>query len=174
MRKALASYTPQVVNTTESTIKRWHNSTLDIANEILHLVNCVFGKVIFSLDFHQQDPAFGYAIIRRRQQVNRQFNKGATFLEFFTHFNVPSLGQTLLYLEQQTQQMIQARQVAPDQYQDLLSMFVNIQSQSGGTMTDAQLCDEALSTTGGYETIAAVVIWTYYLLSTHPQLEAQF
>lgn len=61
---------------------------------------------------------------------------------------------------------------APD---DLLSMLMDAyDEESGQGMSDEQLRDEIMTIfTGGFETSAAVLAWTWYLLSQHPSVECR-
>jgi len=60
---------------------------------------------------------------------------------------------------------------------DLLSMLLLAQDTEGdgGSMTDEQLRDEAMTIfLAGHETTANALTWTWYLLSQHPEVEAKF
>ena len=58
---------------------------------------------------------------------------------------------------------------------DLLSMLLHAQDEDGGgRMTDRQLRDEAMTLfMAGHETTANTLAWVWYLLSTHPEVEAK-
>ncbi|NEP19467.1 MAG: cytochrome P450 [Leptolyngbya sp. SIO4C1] len=172
MRRAIAAFAPQIVATVEAKLSTWHSHTdIDIVPELIQLVHCVLGQVLFSLDFDRQDRAFGEAVMVRRRQVNDQFSLKAPFVKLWRDGRHSLNSQVLQQLEAQVDQMIQARRHEPYRYRDLLSTLVQLRSSSSSPMSDKQLRDEALATTGGYETIAAAVIWTVYLLAQQPQIE---
>jgi cytochrome P450 len=58
---------------------------------------------------------------------------------------------------------------------DLLSMLLAAQDEDdGGAMTDVQVRDEAMTIfLAGHETTANALTWTWYLLSTAPEVEAR-
>jgi cytochrome P450 len=57
---------------------------------------------------------------------------------------------------------------------DLLSMLLAAQSESGGRMNDEQLRDETLTLlTSGHGTTSIALMWAFYLLSQHPEVEAR-
>jgi cytochrome P450 len=57
---------------------------------------------------------------------------------------------------------------------DLLSMLLLAQDEAGGTMTDAQVRDELVTLfIAGHETTSNALVWTWYLLSQDPEVEAQ-
>ena len=168
----VAVFAPQVTEMAQAHLAVWSDGAkLDLAEEMLQLVHYIMGKILFGLDFEHRDRAFGKTILYRRQQVNHQFSVRVPGRDFFTKpSNIFQL-QALPKIEAKIIRMIQARQQNLEGYQDILSMLVQIQLKAAIDISDQQLCDEALGTSGGYETIAAVLIWTLYLLSLHPQVE---
>src|SRR5439155_1926498 len=58
---------------------------------------------------------------------------------------------------------------------DLLSMLLLAQDENdGATMTDRQVRDEAMTIfLAGHETTANALTWTWYLLSSAPEIEAR-
>lgn len=208
MRTAIATFSPQIVATVDTKLTAWQVQTeLKIVPEVVQLVHCVLGKVLFGLDFNSQtdnsqtdnlqinalqaedlktsvEKNFGDAVLRRRQQVNEQFSlhiplvsplKARLKRYWSKDLGASTNAQALHYLETKTDQMIQDRLDAPQQYHDLLCTLVQLRGADGGNaMSTQQLRDEAIATSGGYETIAAVVVWTIYLLSHHPEAEAMF
>jgi cytochrome P450 len=71
--------------------------------------------------------------------------------------------------------MIADRRAQPDDRGDLLSMLLLARDEDqGGTMTDRQVRDEALTLfLAGHETTANALAWTWLLLSQHPEVEQQ-
>ncbi|MBK6464739.1 MAG: cytochrome P450 [Myxococcales bacterium] len=58
------------------------------------------------------------------------------------------------------------------QKEDLLGVLLTAQDEGGGTMSDQQLRDEAMTLfLAGHETTALALAYTFYLLSTHPSVE---
>lgn len=168
IRRAIATFAPQIVATVDSYLSGWCDRVeIDAAGSILQLVHCVMGQLLFGLDFGQTDIALGNAVLARRRQVNDQFSLKALLR------HTSSSPSALRRLEQAVEQMIQARRHCPGHHRDLLSLLVQRQPLHSDTATQ-QLRDEALATSGGYETIAALIIWTIYWLALHPQVEANF
>ena len=69
--------------------------------------------------------------------------------------------------------IIQERRSSDNTPDDLLSMLMDAyDSESGSRLTDEQLRDEIMTIfTGGFETSAAVLAWTWYLLDRHREVE---
>jgi cytochrome P450 len=70
--------------------------------------------------------------------------------------------------------MIADRRASGRDHGDLLSMLLAAQDEEdGGVMTDQQVRDEAMTIfLAGHETTANALTWTWYLLSTAPDVEA--
>jgi cytochrome P450 len=73
------------------------------------------------------------------------------------------------------QRFIDDRRKSGEDKGDLLSMLLMARDEDdGGGMTDQQVRDEAMTVFGaGHETTAAALMWTWYLLSQHPDVEAR-
>ncbi|MGF1538551.1 MAG: cytochrome P450 [Elainellaceae cyanobacterium] len=173
MRQAIAGFAPQIASTVDSCLAHWRDGdVIDIVSSTLRLVHRVLGKMLFDRDFSQCDRALGEAIFLRRQQVNQQFSLRVPPLMLLMTGKQQRASRTLQWLERAMDSEIQARQQHPEQYSDLLSLLIQRQSTRDDS-ANKRLRDEALATSGGYETIAAVVIWTWYLLALHPHSEAK-
>jgi len=74
------------------------------------------------------------------------------------------------------EQLIRDRRSAGDRGEDLLSILLRAQNEgsNGARMTDEQIHDEMMNLLiAGYETVSNALAWTWYLLSEHPEVEAQ-
>jgi len=71
--------------------------------------------------------------------------------------------------------MIADRRASGRDHGDLLSMLLAAQDEDdGGAMTDTQVRDEAMTIfLAGHETTANALMWTWYLLSGAPEVEAK-
>lgn len=77
------------------------------------------------------------------------------------------------FLRSSLARVIEARRRGGDHRHDLVSMLLLAQDpETGRTMTDAEIADNLLTfITGGHETTALGLAWTFDLLSRHPQIE---
>ena len=70
--------------------------------------------------------------------------------------------------------MIRERRGSEEQSNDLLSMLVHARDDAGGTMSDQQVRDEAMTLfLAGHDTTANALSWTWYLLSQYPEVESR-
>ncbi|MCC5670892.1 cytochrome P450 [Nostoc sp. CHAB 5784] len=83
--------------------------------------------------------------------------------------------QAMGTLDRIVYRIIRSRRESNNSPDDLLSMLMDAyDEESGQGMSDEQLRDEIMTIfTGGFETSAAVLAWTWYLLSLHPKVESR-
>ncbi|MFN8447157.1 MAG: cytochrome P450 [Anaerolineae bacterium] len=83
--------------------------------------------------------------------------------------------QAMTGLDGMIQRFIDDRRKSGEDKGDLLSMLLLARDEDdGGMMTDRQVRDEAMTVFGaGHETTASALMWTWYLLSQHPDIEAR-
>jgi cytochrome P450 len=83
--------------------------------------------------------------------------------------------QAMRMLDTVVYRIIQERRESSNTHDDLLAMLMDTyDEESGQGMSDEQLRDEIMTIfTGGFETSAAVLSWTWYLLGQHPNVESQ-
>ncbi|MCU0533231.1 MAG: cytochrome P450 [Hydrococcus sp. Prado102] len=160
-------------------LQNWGNiesgKPLDIFAQMMNLTQTILLKSLLSIDSHEQihemnqvwDTAYEYlssqlwAVFRLPLWVptpkNRRFVRSMTKLD------------NIVY------RIIRERRSCDNTPDDLLSMLMDAyDSESGSGLTDEQLRDEIMTIfTGGFETSAAVLAWTWYLLSQHPEIEGK-
>ena len=73
------------------------------------------------------------------------------------------------------QELIDRRRRTPEEHFDFLSMLMASRDRdTGEAMSDKELIDEVLTLiVAGHETTAAALTWTWYLISQHPQTQAE-
>lgn len=146
---------------------------LNIFAQMMNLTQTILLKSLLSIDSQKQihemnqiwDTAYEYlssqlwAVFKLPLWVptpkNRRFIRAMTKLD------------SIIY------GIIQERRSGDNTPDDLLSMLMDAyDSESGSRLTDEQLRDEIMTIfTGGFETSAAVLAWTWYLLDQHREVE---
>ena len=86
----------------------------------------------------------------------------------------------LAYLDETTYGLIEQRRRSGLDGNDLLSLLLNVRDEEAdnpadAVMTDQQVRDEVITLfAAGHETTAVALTWTWYLLATHPDIQARF
>ncbi|MEK6287387.1 MAG: cytochrome P450 [Acidobacteriota bacterium] len=156
---------------------RWKSGeALDIWQEMMRLTLGIVGKTLFDADVEAEAPEIGAALTDVMQLFERITNPFGGLLE-----KLPLPGnfrwlKAKQRLDSTIYRIINERRAAGVDRGDLLSMLLLAQDEEGdgGSMTDVQLRDEAMTLfVAGHETTANALTWTWYLLSQHPEVEAK-
>ena len=155
---------------------RWQEGvTLNMDQEMTHLTLAIAGKLLFDADMEAEASDIGAAVTALLQLFPRFMLPWSRVL---SKVPVPSTRRAAWarhHLDTVIARLIQERRARPDDTGDLLSLLLTAQDEAGdgGGMSDHQLRDEVLTLLlAGHETTAALLTWTWYLLSQHPAVEA--
>ncbi len=174
-RQRINAYAEVMTGYGARTRSRWRSGeTLDIWQEMMHLTLGIVGKTLFDADVEAEAPEIGAALTEVMQLFERITNPFGALLE-----KLPLPGNVRWLkakerLDSTIYRIIDERRAAGVDRGDLLSMLLLAQDEEGdgGSMTDVQLRDEAMTLfVAGHETTANALTWTWYLLSQHPEVE---
>ena len=176
-RDRIASYATVMTDYADRVQRSWQDGvTIDAAQEMNRLTLGIVGKTLFDADVESQAKTVGAALT----SVMSSF--WMTMLPFFDvmeHLPLPVFRRSRearAQLDAIIYGMIAERRRNPTDRGDLLSMLLMAQDEEGdgGGMTDEQVRDEAMTIfLAGHETTANALAWTWYLLSTAPEVEAR-
>ena len=167
-------------------------ATLDVAQEMNRLTLSIVGKTLFDADVESQAAEVGEAL----SGVMATFwMTMLPFSDLLEHLPVPKLRRgraARAQLDKIIYGMIAERRRSQRDHGDLLSMLLSAQDEEAegaappslgnagssfgvaGAMSDVQVRDEAMTIfLAGHETTANALTWTWYLLSTAPDVEAK-
>ena len=173
----IAVYGEQMIDCAERCSARWQDGqTLDIWREMQRLTLDIVGKTLFSADVEAKDDEVGQAMRAATLQY-RAFK--LPFAKLFERLPLPHLlrfHRGKQRLRNVVLQLIEERRRDGADRGDLLSMLLLAEDEgvNGHAMTAEQVWDEALTIfIAGYDTTATALMWTWYLLSQHPEVEAR-
>lgn len=176
-RQRINSYAAVMTDYGDRTRTRWEpGEELDIWQEMMRLTLAIVGKTLFDADVEAEAPQIGAALTEIMQLFERVSNPFAGLLEKLplpSNFRFLKAKQRL---DSTIYRIINERRASGEDRGDLLSMLLLAQDEEGdgGSMTDLQLRDEAMTLfVAGHETTANALTWTWYLLSQHPEIEAK-
>ncbi len=176
-RQRINAYAAVMVDYAARTQNRWQaDETLDIWQEMMRLTLAIVGKTLFDADVEAEASEIGKALTSVMQLFNRITNPFGGLLE---KLPLPSNTRWLMAkerLDSTIYRIINEHRATGVDRGDLLSILMAAQDEEGdgGSMTDTQLRDEAMTLfVAGHETTANALTWTWYLLSQHPDVEAK-
>lgn len=168
-KKAVQGYHALMVNLVTSAVERWRpGRQYDIHREMRILSLRIASAVLFS-----PDPAEASTIGRMLEEWQSQ-NFSASVWGF--PVNVPGTSYRKLLthaerLEQEILAMIQKRRQNPNVRNDVLSLLIQARDDESRGMTDAELVGQTSILFGAsFETTAAALTWTLFLLAQHPDV----
>jgi len=176
-RQRINAYAEIMTGHATRTRERWRDGeTLDIWHEMMRLALAIVGKTLFDADVESEAPEIGKALTDVMQLFERITNPLSGLLD-----KLPLPGNIRWLkakerLDSTIYRIINERRASGEDRGDLLSMLLLAQDEEGdgGSMTDQQLRDEAMTLfVAGHETTANALTWTWYLLSQHPEVEAK-
>ena len=156
---------------------RWKSGdTLDISGEMMRLTLAVVGKTLFSADVESEAPEIGEALTTVLKMFRMLMMPFSEYLEKLPLPSIRRFEKARDRLDQTIYGLIRERRQSGEDTGELLSMLLLAQDEEadGGSMTDTQVRDEALTLfLAGHETTANALTWTWYLLSQNPACEAR-
>jgi len=176
-RDRLAGYAAVMSEYAARCRDRWTNgATLDVSEEMMRLTLSVVGKTLFSADVESEAPEIGQALTTVLKMFRMLMMPFSEYLDKLPLPSVRRFEKARDRLDQTIYGLIRERRKSGEDTGDLLSMLLLAQDEEagGGTMTDTQVRDEALTLfLAGHETTANALTWTWYLLSQNQECEAR-
>ena len=154
----------------------WHEGeTRDIDKEMMHLTLQIVAKTLFNAEVEDDADEIGAAMTTMVDLFNFLLLPFSEWLEKLPLPHSIRFKRAKKKLDEVIYGIINDRRKTGEDKGDLLSMLLMAQDEDdGGTMTDEQVRDEALTLfLAGHETTANALTWTWYLLSQNPEAESK-
>lgn len=179
-RQKIASFAEMMVKATQDMLKTWAqysqtNKPLDIVAEMTKVTLRIVGETLLSTDISGDSDKIGEALSVALHYIMDRLNGYFDFVEKLPTAKNRRYWQAAKTLDRVVLDIIAQRRQTPTQINDLLGMLMAARDEeTGESMTDQQLRDEVMTIfTAGHETTANALVWTWYLLSQHPQVYRQ-
>jgi len=164
----IASYADQMVSLARRLREHWGAGTvIDVCREMNWLALMIVASTLFGADVESDAEGIRAALSEILHQFERSVLPQADRVDFESAM---SRLDTVVY------SIIKQRRASSADRGDLLSMLLLAEdSEAGGKMSDLQVRDEVMTIfLAGHETSANALAWSWYLLSQHLEVEAQF
>jgi len=164
----IASYADQMVSLARRLREHWAAGTvIDVCREMNWLALMIVASTLFGADVESDAEGIRAALSEILHQFERSVLPEADRVDFESAM---SRLDTVVY------SIIKQRRASSADRGDLLSMLLLAEdSEAGGKMSDLQVRDEVMTIfLAGHETSANALAWSWYLLSQHLEVEAQF
>lgn len=175
-RQILADSAPRVVAATHTMLANWQLQYIkpakifNLTQEMLNLVLTISGSLLFSQDLTPQIKIItGW--------VSKSHRAAATALvlnRFLPTFYSVQFYSGLTQLERFAKRLIEQRKQCDDVPPDLLTLLINSQKGTPSGLTDEAIIDEIKTfLVTGYETVGYALTWTWWHLSSYPDVFAK-
>jgi cytochrome P450 len=179
-RQRIAVYARDMVDRAWITGDRWRDGeTVDMDHEMMALTLAIVARTLFDADVDAEANEIGGALTEALDLFQTVFIPGMQLLDRLPLPHTRRFARARGRLDATIYRLIaerRAERARGEERGDLLSMMLSAQDAEGdgGSMTDEQLRDEAMTLfLAGHETTANALTWTWYLLSQHPDVEGR-
>jgi cytochrome P450 len=168
----LPSFAQAAVECTLRMAARWREGdTLDIHAAMNDLTVQIVARTLLGVDVDADAAEVGVCLHTILEQFRAQLDTGLLIPAAFPTPNNIRMKRALARLEGIVARIIRERRASPHRTDDLLSALLN-PADEGARLSDRDLRDEVITLlVAGNETTAVSLTWTWYLLSSHPEVE---
>jgi cytochrome P450 len=166
----ISNYADTIVRYGEQLVQGWDDGTeLEIYQQMISLVINIVGKVLFGSDTFNENDAFGSNTV-----IVLEYGAYVRSTPFPIPLNWPTtrnrrIRAALQAGQKRLQAMVDERRASTQKGDDLLSLLVHTKDEDGNLMSNQEvLCEYQNLFGASFETTAAALTWTWYLLTTHP------
>jgi len=164
----------------------WADGQLvDLGRELSQLTLRIVVKTLFGTDLADEVRRIGAAFALSNNYITTRANQPPRMRKLLHRLPLPysvRFKRAKADLDEIIYGLIAERRAAAKPGDDLLSLLIEARLEDdadagSGTaaLTDEQVRDETVTMfAAGHETTAVTLIWTWYLLATHPEVQARF
>jgi cytochrome P450 len=174
--RSVASFVDTMAECTESMLARWRGRAepFDIASEMTGLTLDIITRTMFSADVSDE-----IARVKQLMQIVMRSDRPSAADLMGVPRWIPRPGsrplkQAMTELDQIVRRIITSRRQDGGDRHDLVSLLLAARDEeTGDGLSDRQLRDEIMTIfLAGHETTANTLAFTWYLLATHPEIDA--
>jgi cytochrome P450 len=169
----MARFGSVMTDLTAQRTAEWRDgAVIDVEVEMLRLTQDVSGLALLGEDYRTDAPGFAEAIRSWRRYLQYWFDYPVPFRNRLPLPVVWKHKRARVLIQDTLTRHLRKRQSAPGD--DLLTMLCQLSAPDAGGLTDQEIVDEAHTIAlTAYDTVAEGLVWTLYLLSQHPDVEAR-
>src|SRR5262249_4417860 len=175
--RRMGRYAEAMVDQSRRLVGLWRGDTeINIADAMTHLTLDIVGKALFGVDLARQEAALREAGRELSEAFRRE---GSALLPRPDWPPLPGIRRkrrAIQFMDRFIREVIRQRRASGEDRGDLLSMLLLAVDEDGdgSGMTDEQARDEAMTLfNAGHDSTAAALAWVWYVVVTHPEVEAR-
>jgi cytochrome P450 len=172
--RQIQQYATTMVDHTERLISSWQPGEIrNLHTDMMRLTSQIVTKTLFDVEVNDEEGSIGKTLEAAMLFYANPLSMWPKWRYVPTPTNL-RFRRTLRVLDALMFKMIRERRAeGPGDRSDLLSRLLTAQDEQGRKMSDSELRDELLTLfLAGHETTALTLSYTFYLLATNPDVEA--
>lgn len=170
----IAIYAEMMTDYTEHLLESWTDGEeRDVQADMTRLTLEIVSRALFDVDIREEVPEIGEAFTTVMEEVRLRTARPISFPQWMPTPRNRRYQRALATLDEIVYDIIEQRRENPGN--DVISILLEAQDEAGDGMSDKQLRDEVLTLLiAGHETTAIALTFAWFLLATHPDIEARF
>ena len=182
--RRIAGYAEVMTDFARRHENRWQDGArVDMAREMGELTLHIVVRTLMGLDLPDAVRRIGAAFEIGNEYLTNRSNLPRRLRRLMNRLPLPftvRFRRGRAFLDETVYGLIDQRRRSGLEGDDLLSLLLNVRDEEAANpedavMTDVQLRDEVITLfAAGHETTAVALTWTWYLLATHPDIQARF
>ena len=184
-RSSIERYAETMQSYADTHQSRWvDGQRVDLGREMSELTLRVVVKTLFGTDLADEVRRIGAAFALSNNYITTRANQPPRMRKLFHRLPLPysvRFKHAKRDLDRIIYGLIAERRESNQTSEDLLSLLMEVRFEaedgraSENGLTDEQVRDETVTMfAAGHETTAVTLIWTWYLLATHPDMQERF
>lgn len=175
LKNRVLSYAPMMADLTRQMLSRWRpGEGVNVHEEFSTLTSAIALKTLFGLDDAGDRTEFVESLRLTFDLLSDRFRNLLPAPMWVPTPRNLRTKRAIAHLYKVVDGFIAQGRARKEPGDDLLSRLVSAQDDDGSRMTDTQLREEAMTLyLAGHETTALTLTWSWYLLATHPDVEAK-
>jgi len=168
----LAAYVPVIIRHTNRMLDRWKDvPRIDVHEEMKNLLMLIAAESLFGPDVAPHAATIGAAVEGAMDRYAARRGAARFLPDWVPLEDSKRYVDGVTELDQFVKQTIAHRRSSNSRRDDLLQTLLDARDETGRTMSDGQIRDEAINLfVGGFDTPSLALAWTWYLLSKNPHV----
>lgn len=170
--RQIANYAEIIGHYGEKSLQTWADgAVIDLIQQMSSITMSVIGKTLFGADVFSATDELGAAMLTAFEYVSHVILTPFRFPYSWPLPHNHRMRKATGLLRSYIQRFIDERRGNQHAHNDFLSLLLQARDDNDRPMSDEQVMTECLTLFGaGYETTAASLCWTWYLLCQHPEI----
>lgn len=174
-REALQSYAETMTGRALQAAADWSSlGEIDAPEQVMRLTLQIAARTMFGVEDVAETEALARAVDASQDFLFAKQTSPLPLPDWLPTSTNWRYQKAVQVMDRLIYRIIGERRRSSESANDLLSLLLSARDEDGRGMADRQIRDEALTLLlAGHETTANALSWTFYLLSTHPAVEAR-